>query len=924
MSDKAARLAFSPAGDFVAPLAAALAATGAAPDLRAHSVIVPSGTPLARVLPALHQTLNAPALLPPFIGPLERFLAPYCPPQAVMSAAQRELLLFDALRQYPHLYSHGSPWPLVQELLALFDELSLNGASPHDTRALAANMAMPAANERTRALGMEARLLADLWQGWQNLLAENGALDPAQALRTALADMQQAEPTAGHIFFVATAVPPRVVRAWVEALHAQGRLTPIVAVGLDWALSTPAAEIEPFGTLLEAAIVADTPPLRARAEAFAQDHPASPAHLRLALWTAPDEEDEARGVELRLRQWWLAGKRRLGLATDDRRLARRIRALLERAGLPVDDRGGWPLSTTSAASLIDRWLELLASEFALDPLLEVLRSPLCFATLDLGARREAATALEYLLADRRLEPPRGLDDWRALVAERSAALQTHAPHSATTLAAAFDRLYAARRQWPGRIDAAQEGAERFASRLARSLQLLDAETAYAQDAAGQVLLDEILAARHEHGGPALSFEDWRTHWSQRLERAYFRPPGGGGVVFLSLQGARFERLEGLIVAAATANTLPGGGRVEVFLNDRARADLQLPTRAQQVAQRRADFIAALHAADAVLITRRARDGAVATTESPWLARLRAFHRCAYGNTLDDATLSPLLAAGASPLRRSNADLPARQTAPQARALRALRPRTLSATAYQTLLDCPYQFFVRYVLRLRGLDTATAASEAATLGERAHTILQRFHGERVADESRAAALDRLLGLMESELANDLQRNLWRHGWRTRLRAALTRYMEWQWGRAGQSAVDALELRLEREAAGWTLHGRIDRVDRRADGAALIDYKTGALPLKRDFSAGEHGQLGFYRLLYGDDAHEAALLALKEDRTGELTLDRDALAAAGEQTRARLAALAVAFAVEAPLPAHGEAEVCARCEAYGVCRRGFWTG
>ena len=923
MSVKADRLTFSPAGDFVAPLAAALAATGAAPDLRAHSVIVPAAVPLMRILPALHQALNAPALLPPFIGPLERFLAPYFPPQAAMSAAQRELLLFDALRQYPYLYSHGSPWPLVQELLALFDELGLNGASPHDTRAFAANMAHPA-NERTRALGMEARLLAELWQGWQNLLAENDALEPVQALRAALASAQQAASTSGHIFFVATAVPPRVVRAWVEALHTQGRLTPIVATGLDWALSAPGTETDPFATLLDAAIAANTPPLRARAEAFAQQHPASPAHPRLALWTAPDEEDEARGIELRLRQWWLAGKRRLGLATDDRRLARRIRALLERAGLPVDDRSGWPLSTTSAASLIDRWLELLASEFALNPLLEVLRAPLCFATLDLGARREAATALEYLLADRRLEPPRGVDAWRALIAERSAVLQTHAPQATNTLTAAFDRLHAARRQWPARIDVAQESAERFASRLARSLQLLDAETAYAQDAAGQILLDEMLAARHEHGGPALSFEDWRMHWSQRLERAYFRPPGTGGVAFLPLQAARFERFEGLIVAAATANLLPGGGHIDVFLNDRARADLQLPTRAQQLAQRRADFFAALQAAGTVLVTRRARDGAVATTESPWLARLRAFHRCAYGNTLEDTTLSPLLAAGASPLRMPNADLPAQQTAPRAQALRALRPTALSATAYQTLIDCPYQFFVRYVLRLRGLDTATAASEAATLGERAHAILQRFHGERVADESRAAGLKRLLALMESELANDLQRNVWRHGWRTRLRAALTHYAEWQWTRAGQYAIDALELRLEREAAGWTLRGRIDRVDRGTEGAALIDYKTGALPLKRDFSAGEHGQLGFYRVLYGDDAHEAALLALKEDGAVELTLDRDGLTAAGEQTRTRLAALAAAFDAEEPLFAHGEAEVCARCEAYGVCRRGFWTG
>jgi len=923
LSVKAQRLTFSPAADFVPPLAVALSATGAAPDFRAHSVILPDGAPLARLLPALHRALNVAALLPPSIGPLERLLAPYWPTRAILSAAQRELLLFDALRQYPRLYGQGSPWPLANELLSLFDELTLNGTSPDDTSALAADLDVPETAARARALGLEARLLADLYRGWQDLLAEKQVLDRATALRLALATAQAATPEIGHIFFVATAVPPRAIRAWVEALHAQGRLTPIVAENLAWALSAPAGNGDAFGALLDSAMAQDTPPLRARAETFAHDHPTSPAQGRLALWTALDEEDEARGTELQLRQWWLAGKRRLGLATDDRRLARRIRALLERAGLPVDDRSGWPLSTTSAASLLDRWLESLASDFAVDALLEILRAPLCFSTLDLAARREAATALEYLLSDRRLESPRGLDAWRKLVDSASTRLNAHVPQASVTLAAAFDRLNAARRQWPARIDAAPETADRFAARLARSLQLLDAEAAYARDAAGQVVLDEIQAARAERGGPALAFDDWRTHWSQRLERAYFQPPTTGGVTFLPLRAARFERFDGLIVAAATANVLPGVGRIDVFLNDRARMELNLPTRAQHVAERRADFVAALHAAEAVLVTRRLRDGAVATTESPWLARLQAFHRCAYDSPLHHTSLSELLMAGASPLRRPSAHLPARQRPPRAHALSALRPQTLSATAYQTLIDCPYQFFLRYVLRLQGPDTASGDNEAATLGERTHTILQRFHGEQPAGEPHAAGLNRLLALMENELASDVQRNLWRHGWRTRLRAALTHYANWQWDHARQHSVDATELPLERNVAGWTLRGRIDRIDRAATGACLIDYKTGRLPESKALLAGEHGQLGFYRLLYGDDAQAALLLGVHEKEAKPKALDRDALAAAGEQARARLVALAATFADAGPMPAHGDAETCGRCEGYGVCRREFWT-
>ena len=59
-------------------------------------------------------------------------------------------------------------------------------------------------------------------------------------------------------------------------------------------------------------------------------HPTSPLSGRLQIAAAAGAEQQARVVEIQVRRWLLQGLRRIGIVTQDRRLARRLRALLER------------------------------------------------------------------------------------------------------------------------------------------------------------------------------------------------------------------------------------------------------------------------------------------------------------------------------------------------------------------------------------------------------------------------------------------------------------------------------------------------------------------------------------------------------------------------------------------------------------------
>ncbi len=103
---------------------------------------------------------------------------------------------------------------------------------------------------------------------------------------------------------------------------------------------------------------------------------AQPASL--SLFNANGLEDEAQCVAQTVINWLVEGKTQIAIVPQDRMVARRVRALLERAQIVVADETGWKLSTTRAAAVLAAWLELVASNAQTSALLEFLKSPFLF------------------------------------------------------------------------------------------------------------------------------------------------------------------------------------------------------------------------------------------------------------------------------------------------------------------------------------------------------------------------------------------------------------------------------------------------------------------------------------------------------------------------------------------------------------------
>jgi ATP-dependent helicase/nuclease subunit B len=350
-----------------------------------------------------------------------------------------------------------------------------------------------------------------------------------------------------------------------------------------------------------------------------------------------------------------------------------------------------------------------------------------------------------------------------------------------------------------------------------------------------------------------------------------------------------------------------------------RRELGLATRETRHCLQLRDFTELLSANREVVLSWQTYQSGEPKPVSSWVERLQL--------TLERAGVEqvPLHRLEIEPCRLTSR--PSKMPAPVAP---HLLPRKLSASGYNSLVACPYQFFATRMLGLDGMDELSDMPEKRDYGDWLHKILTAYH---------ETLRDRKVALHEREaLLTEISEKIFNQAV-ARSAAALGYYVRWQ------KIIPAyLDWANERESQGWrfvageqwfektvtwpggeiTLHGRIDRIDQNADGErAVLDYKTRNLQALRDkLKEREDHQLAFYGILSDTPiahAHYVALEAMK-DKTG------DAQAQDYEDwqhaLQAQLVSNMYAIAQGASLPASGIERICQFCEVRGLCRKGVW--
>lgn len=277
----------------------------------------------------------------------------------------------------------------------------------------------------------------------------------------------------------------------------------------------------------------------------------------------------------------------------------------------------------------------------------------------------------------------------------------------------------------------------------------------------------------------------------------------------------------------------------------------------------------------------------------------------------------------------------------------------SPSQLESYIFCPFQFYLRYVLKFEPVDDRDEFEEDYVgRGSRVHNLLEQVEQLRSQGDQTMSRLELAMRLIEAEMTGDssggsgveaglrqierrrlirtIERYVRQHEAYERLdprSQPVPRHFEFVFGHEDDSRSHP-HLTLGDGVATVRLQGKIDRIDLlpMADGRRfrIIDYKTGPRPSKKDVKESLYLQLPLYamavarRLLDEEGAtlHDVGYWGLSADGFKPIALQE------WDQDRARLEGHVIALVNHlrhGVFPIDPRKDDCTqRCEYHAVCR------
>lgn len=889
-----------PQADFLKLLAATLKAEfGQTPESLARVTVLTPTRRAGRALAAAFSDLEGPAqaTLLPLIRPIGDVdaddppfepgeLAGIAPPaiSAVRRSFELARLILEKDRAQGGQMPVSGALALAGPLASLIDDLWTEGAD-----------GISDLGEQIRALLPEhlqqsADFVSIVLTYWPERLKELGFSDPAQrrsALLTALAKRWQDNPPAGPVIAAGStgSIPAAADLMAVIARLPQGA---VVLPGLDrdmddkaWAAlkaddQHPQQAMQAFLEKLELSreAVADWPGdavtregqarQRVIAEALRPAEETSDWLKRIAelegswgagfletgfaglsLIEAPTPEMEARAIALALRETLETPGKTAMVVTPDRGLADRVLSAMRSYGIALDDSAGRPLSQTPAGSFLRLIVDAALDPGAAAPLAALWASPLFALGESRGRLKQTLDRIDIALRGAR--PGRTFADIAARLKDapqvsiiRKLMDQLETLAGADRPVADWARAHAAAAEALAVTDT-QDGAHRLWKNE-------DGEAA-------ALLLRELISESDIL--PDLSLRAYLDLFDSLARSRPVRPRGEvhPRLRLLGPIEARLLSADRVILAGLNEGVWPAGLGQDPWMSRGMRQDAGLPPREKRLGLAAHDFAQLACAPEAILTRSERQDGAPAVA-SRWLWRLQTLARGALGR--DSAALQP--ATDYAGLARALDFTPSPDPVSEPRPCPPVRerPKSLSVTEIRNWIRDPYTIYARRVLGLRSIDDLDQNMQAAERGSAIHKALEVFLKEAgtgplpetalqdLIAHGRAAAIE--AGMDEAELVPEMIRferlARWFIDWETKRReagihpAALECWAEW-----------------EVPGTGFTVRGKADRLDIRADGRIdILDYKTGRTPSAPATAAGFEPQAPIEAAMVRDGAFE----------------------------------------------------------------------
>ncbi len=949
------------------------------PDLSNLFVLLPSSQLAQPFNESLHHCLSSEiaAIIPPWSGSLKSWTLQFAENQQanfeLISEHARQLLFIEALQQYPDLFKEKNQWQVSQALLAFFDELKLNQKDIfHSAEQWQQQLTQAYGSQQHNFehLANESKLVYTLWHAWQIQLSENNLYDETADYISRLSHAANTLDKRQQFICLNPVDYSITEQLFLEKLIASQQCHVIaytstlrddnesVNESADEKNISDADKVS--GIFIREVYRQIETPIKQRAQNFAAQYgDIFSAQMPFSTYLASDEEQQIRAIDYFVRSKILQGKKNIVVISEDRKLSRRLRAVLERANIQLQDRAGWSLATTQAATVIERWLECIEEDFSAYPLLDCLKSPFLSLALE-----HPQTSTDFKQNIYRFEhdlvffenTSSNIEKYKKALKRRLKRL-THWPENSysgliETLdfindsASPLANLYHQKTKIP---------LSDFLQKVLDSLQQLGVLHAYQSDEAGLVLLRTFESLRQALAvaDPILHWQDCRTWLGMALESQNFTPPTKHSVVqLMTLEQSACCHFDCVVIAATESQHFPGSAKNTPFFNQAVRAALALDTWEKQRQQRHELFNQLLLCSPEVLFTACNEDKGEARPVSPWLELLTSFYQLAFTDSLENQPLKRLMQSKSEVFNCDDITLPPASLQATSAIPEDLIPQRLSASSYQRLINCPYQYFSADALKLKALEELSDELKKSTYGERIHTILQTFHsghdiygkafaGE-ISSDNRQPAIETLIKISERVFVRDLDNNTLHRSWLYRWKKHIPNYIDWQMQQQFDWRFFQSEQQLETELAvieepeaeqhenerdgSIKIYGRLDRIDQHKTNHshAVIDYKTGKTARQEDIDNGENVQLSTYALL-DEKASEVSYLSV--DSAQQKVESRSCLSGAAlDENRAlnkqRLSQMFQQIKEHAELPAWGDDTVCRFCHFSGLCRKAEW--
>ncbi len=555
---------------------------------------------------------------------------------------------------------------------------------------------------------------------------------------------------------------------------------------------------------------------------------------------------EAQTISLMMREVIETPGKTAALVTPDRALARRVAMNLRRWGIAIDDSGGRPLAQIAPMAFLAHVAQMVAGDFAPIELLACLKHPLASLGRQSVRLRNDIRALEMVIL-RGPRPAQGIAGLRKAID----AAEKQGRHNArwADLRKLIDRLEKA----TGPL------AALLAEHDAPFIEVLRAHVACAEAIAASDDKDEGLGLwDKEEGDAASSFisslmdvapvlgeiktSSYKQVFSD-LARALVLRPRFGAHPRLFIWGpleARLQHADRMILGGLNEGVWPAEARIDPWLNRPMRKSLRLEPPERRIGLAAHDFVEGASAAE-VFLTRALKVDGAPTVASRWLLRLQGLVK---GMGFEDALKAPQWMAWAASLDEMGEAQPIARPSPCPPV--EDRPTRFSVTEIETLIRDPYSIYAKHVLGLKPLEDIDASIAAAERGTIIHAALEKFvkaYPDRLPDN----AYDELIRHGRLAFADTMDRPDVATFWWPRFERIAEWIVEFETTHRLDMTLAHAEIQGEIEVSDTLkrkvkLRGRADRIDVMTDGSlAIIDYKTGQVPGKREVEIGLAPQL-----------------------------------------------------------------------------------